>query len=195
MWSASARAHVHTRFPDLANGCTDCVQIWCAASDPLDERLTQVRCGVHLHVRTCTPPSHDGASSPARPSPIKASYWLYICSKLNHFQKRHFVAAENAICLNTHFTLGNLFNQKQPHTIHLDVSPVVRALAGHTPCFVDLFAELPGTASNTGSKQLLWDVNYIYPQRLIIFKSPPGSRSIAGPQLQRVVGSMSHGCW
>ena len=76
MWSASARAHVHTRFPDLANGCTDCVQIWCAASDPLDERLTQVRCGVHLHVRTCTPLSHDGASSPARPSPIKASYWL-----------------------------------------------------------------------------------------------------------------------
>ena len=34
------------------------------ASDPLDERLTQVRCGVHLHVRTCTPPSNDGAFSP-----------------------------------------------------------------------------------------------------------------------------------
>ena len=30
----------------------------------------------NLHVRMCTPPSHDGASSPARPSPIKASYWL-----------------------------------------------------------------------------------------------------------------------
>ena len=74
-WSASARAHVHTRLPHLANGWADCVRTWCAASDPLDERLTQVRCGVHLHVRTCTPLSHDGASSPARPSPIKASYW------------------------------------------------------------------------------------------------------------------------
>ena len=30
-WSASARAHVHTRFPDLANGWADCVQIWCVA--------------------------------------------------------------------------------------------------------------------------------------------------------------------
>ena len=53
------------------------IQTWCVASNPLDERLTQVRCGVHLHVRTCTPPSNDGASSLARPSPIKASYWLY----------------------------------------------------------------------------------------------------------------------
>ena len=75
--------HLHVRtctplFPDLANGWADCVQTWCVASDPLDERLTQVRCGVHLHVRMCTPPSHDGASSPARPSPIKASYWLYM---------------------------------------------------------------------------------------------------------------------
>ena len=74
-WGASTRAHVHTRFSYLANGWANCVQTWCVASDPLDERLTQVRCGVHLHVRTCTPPSHDGASSPARPSPIKASYW------------------------------------------------------------------------------------------------------------------------
>ena len=77
-WSASARAHVHTPLPYLANGWADCVQTWCVANDPLDERLTQVRCGVHLHVRTCTPPSNDGASSPARPSPIKASYWYYI---------------------------------------------------------------------------------------------------------------------
>ena len=77
-WSASARAHVHTPLPYLANGWADCVQTWCVANDPLDERLTQVRCGVHLHVRTCTPPSNDGASSPARPSPIKASYWLII---------------------------------------------------------------------------------------------------------------------
>ena len=77
-WSASARAHVHTSLPYLANGWADCVQTWCVASDPLDERLTQVRCGVHLHVRTCTPPSNDGASWPARPSPIKASYWCLV---------------------------------------------------------------------------------------------------------------------
>ena len=76
-WSASARAHVHTPLPHLANGWADCVQTWFVANDPLDERLTQVRCGVHLHVRTCTPPSNDGASSPARPSPIKASYWYF----------------------------------------------------------------------------------------------------------------------
>ena len=56
---------MHTPLPYLANGWADCVQTWCVASDPLDERLTQVRCGVHLHVRTCTPPSNDGASSPA----------------------------------------------------------------------------------------------------------------------------------
>ena len=77
-WSASARAHVHTPLPYLANGWADCVQTWCVANDPLDERLTQVICGVHLHVRTCTPPSNDGASSPARPSPIKASYWYIL---------------------------------------------------------------------------------------------------------------------
>ena len=70
--------HLHVRTPllYLANGWADCVQTWCVASDSLDERLTQVRCGVHLHVRTCTPPPNDGASSPARPSPIKASYWF-----------------------------------------------------------------------------------------------------------------------
>ena len=28
--------------------------------------LTQVRCGAHLHVRTCTPLSHDGASAVTR---------------------------------------------------------------------------------------------------------------------------------
>ena len=79
------RAHVHTRFPFLANGWADCVQTWCVASDSLDERLTQVRCGVHLHVRMYTPPSHDGASSPARPSPIKASYWLNIGVRLTTY--------------------------------------------------------------------------------------------------------------
>ena len=31
-WSAFARAHVHTPFPDLANGWVDCVQIWFMTS-------------------------------------------------------------------------------------------------------------------------------------------------------------------
>ena len=33
--------HVHTR-PYLANGWEDCVQIWCVARDPLDDKLAQV---------------------------------------------------------------------------------------------------------------------------------------------------------
>ena len=53
-------------------------QILRVARDPLDKSFTQVRGGVHLHVRTCTPLSNDGASSPARPSPVKAPYWHYI---------------------------------------------------------------------------------------------------------------------
>ena len=55
-WSASARAHVHTPFPDLANGWADCAQIWFVDRDPLDKCFTHVWGGVHLHVRTCTPP-------------------------------------------------------------------------------------------------------------------------------------------
>ena len=54
-WNASARAHVHTHFPDLTNGWADCAQIWCVARDPLDKCFTHVWCGIHLHVRTCTP--------------------------------------------------------------------------------------------------------------------------------------------
>ena len=86
-WSASARAHVHTPLPYLANGWADCVQTWCVANDPLDERLTQVRCGVHLRVRTCTPPSNDGASSPARPSPInpRTAGGGHICAPPHRF--------------------------------------------------------------------------------------------------------------
>ena len=38
--------------------------------------ITEVRYGVHLHVRTCTPLYHAGASPPARLSPIKVSYWF-----------------------------------------------------------------------------------------------------------------------
>ena len=37
---------------------------------------------MHLHVRTCTPLSHDGSSTPARLSPIKASYW-FLNSQIN----------------------------------------------------------------------------------------------------------------
>ena len=36
--------------------------------------LAQVRCGTHLHVRTCTTLSHDGAFAVARSSAIKALY-------------------------------------------------------------------------------------------------------------------------
>ena len=38
--------------------------------EPLDKSLTQVRRGMHLHVRTYTPLPHDGASAAARSSPI-----------------------------------------------------------------------------------------------------------------------------
>ena len=46
-----ARARPH--FPDLANG-RDQIQILCVNRDPLGLFCT-CRCGVHLHVRTCTP--------------------------------------------------------------------------------------------------------------------------------------------
>ena len=55
MWGASARAHVHTPLPYLANGWADCVQILCVNRDPLDNCFAHVWYGVHLHVRTCTP--------------------------------------------------------------------------------------------------------------------------------------------
>ena len=50
--------HVRTctpRFPDLANGWADCVQILCVNRDPLDNCFAHIWCGLHLHVRTCTP--------------------------------------------------------------------------------------------------------------------------------------------
>ena len=57
-WSTSARAHVHIPFPDLASGWADCVHVWCLATDPLDKSFLQVRGGMHLYVRTCTPVFH-----------------------------------------------------------------------------------------------------------------------------------------
>ena len=45
---------MHTHFPYQANGWADDVQIWCVARDPLVKSFTQVRDGMHLHVRTCT---------------------------------------------------------------------------------------------------------------------------------------------
>ena len=84
-WCASARAHVHTPFADLANGWADCVQIWFVARDPLDKGFAQVRGDVHLHVRTCRCLSHDGASSPARLSPITAPYWYSANSSKNTY--------------------------------------------------------------------------------------------------------------
>ena len=50
-----ARARVHTPFLYLGNGWDDCVQTLCVAWDQLDMCLTQVRDGVHMHVRTCIP--------------------------------------------------------------------------------------------------------------------------------------------
>ena len=55
---ASARAHVHTRFPYLGNGLADCVKHWCVARAPLPSCITQIRGSVNLHVRTCTPHFH-----------------------------------------------------------------------------------------------------------------------------------------
>ena len=55
---ASARAHVHTRFPYLGNGLADCVKHWCVARAPLPSCFTQIRGSVNLHVRTCTPHCH-----------------------------------------------------------------------------------------------------------------------------------------
>ena len=49
---------MHTPFPYLANGWADCVQILCAARDPLDKSLHVVRVGVYLKVRACTPLFH-----------------------------------------------------------------------------------------------------------------------------------------
>ena len=56
------RAHVqrytHTVLLYLRNGSTDCVQIWYVGWGSLAKWLSQVICGVHLHVRTCAPLSH-----------------------------------------------------------------------------------------------------------------------------------------
>ena len=52
---ASARAHVHTPFPYLANGWTHCVQIWCVTINSLDKSCTEVRYKVQLHVQLHTP--------------------------------------------------------------------------------------------------------------------------------------------
>ena len=126
-WSASTRAHVHTPLPYLANGWADCVQTWCVANVPLDERLTQVRCGVHLHVRTCTPPSNDDPSSPARPSPIKASYW-FSCYYHTHLKTvvRLVFAPQT-----THFNHGILKNNRTKEEIEIiftqDTSDTQRA--------------------------------------------------------------------
>ena len=73
-WSASARAHVHTPLPYLANGWADCVQILCVTRDPLDKCVTHVRGGVHLHVRTCRPLFH--ISQTAGRIPFKFCVWL-----------------------------------------------------------------------------------------------------------------------
>ena len=62
-WGGSARAHVHTPFPYLANDWADYVQIWYVARGPLDKRFTQGRDGMHLHLRTCTPLFHTSRTA------------------------------------------------------------------------------------------------------------------------------------
>ena len=49
--------HVHTPFPYLANGWADCGHFF-VARDPINKSFTQVRDGMHLHVRTCSPLFH-----------------------------------------------------------------------------------------------------------------------------------------
>ena len=73
-WGTSARAYVHTPFPYLANGWVDCVQILCMARDPFDKTFTQVRGGLHLHVRMCTPLFHT--SQMAGRIAFKFGVWL-----------------------------------------------------------------------------------------------------------------------
>ena len=66
--------HVRTctpRFPDLANGWADRVQILCVNRDPLDKSFTHVCGGVHPRLRTCTPLCHDGDYSLTRPITFK----------------------------------------------------------------------------------------------------------------------------
>ena len=74
MWGASARAHVHTPFQYLANGWTECSQIWCVTRDLLDQSFTHVRNGMQLHVGMCTPLFHS--SQTARRILLEFDAWL-----------------------------------------------------------------------------------------------------------------------
>ena len=58
MRGSPARAHVNTPFRYLAKSLADCVKILYVARDPLDKSFAEVRGGVHLHLRTCTPLFH-----------------------------------------------------------------------------------------------------------------------------------------
>ena len=41
-------------FPYLDSGWTECAELcWCVVGDPLAERFTKTKGGVHLYVRTC----------------------------------------------------------------------------------------------------------------------------------------------
>ena len=66
-WGISARAHVqrypHTALLYLRNGLADCVQIWYVGWWSLNKCLSQVIGGVHLHVPTCAPLSHNCSAS------------------------------------------------------------------------------------------------------------------------------------
>ena len=54
-WGTSARAHVHTPFPYLGNGWTDCTEIRCLLMNQLAMHFILATSGVCLHVLTCVP--------------------------------------------------------------------------------------------------------------------------------------------
>ena len=72
-WGISARAHVQTALLYLRNGSADWVQFWCVSWGSWTRRLTQVKGGVSLHVRTCRP--HFCISGTARPIGFNFGVW------------------------------------------------------------------------------------------------------------------------
>ena len=72
-WGISAHAHVQTALLYLRNGSADWVQFWCVSWGSWTRRLTQVKGGVSLHVRTCRP--HFCISGTARPIGFNFGVW------------------------------------------------------------------------------------------------------------------------
>ena len=72
-WGISARAHVQKALLYLRNGSAVWVQFWCVSWGSWTRRLTQVKGGVSLHVRTCRP--HFCISGTARPIGFNFGVW------------------------------------------------------------------------------------------------------------------------